>query len=347
MDTPRLFSLHRQGDLCQPGETSGTVVCLSCAHRCRIPEGGSGRCLMRVNRGGTLLVPHGYVSALNCDPVEKKPFFHFMPGENALSFGMLGCNFHCPFCQNWTISQSLRDPQASLRAEKCSAEEIVAAAGRSRCRIVASTYNEPLISNEWAVEIFKLAKADGLANAYVSNGFASPEALDYVMPWLDAANIDLKCFSDDSYRPLGGRLQPVLDTIRTLHENGKWVEITTLLVPGFNDSPEEISRIARFVAATNPDIPWHVSAYHANYKYRDAPSHTPAETVEKAVAIGRDAGLKFVYSGNLPGFHELADTRCPACRTTLVSRRGFTVQAIALDAGACPGCGERIPGRWS
>lgn len=347
MNAEQLIELNRPGELSREGDKEGSVQCLACAHNCMIPPGKHGRCYLRVNRGGCLRVPFGYVSALNIDPVEKKPFYHFLPGQTALSFGMLGCNFQCPFCQNWTISQCLRDPEALTRIERCEPKAMVNAALNQGARIVCSTYNEPLITSEWAVAIFKRAKAKGLRTAYVSNGFASPAVIDYLDPWLDAMNVDLKCFREANYAALGGRLQPVLDTIRRLRKMGKWVEVITLVVPGFNDSDEELADIARFVAETDPAIPWHVSAYHANYKYRSREACTPAATIARAVSIGREAGLNFVYSGNLRGPAELGDTRCPSCGRTLIERHGFCSGRSGLQDGACPDCRTQIPGVWN
>jgi pyruvate formate lyase activating enzyme len=346
MDADHLLSLNRPGTLFEPTEKAGAIRCLACAHRCTIPAGGHGTCRMRENRDGQILVPHGYVSALSADPVEKKPFFHFLPGATAMSFGMLGCNFRCPFCQNWTISQCLRDPDAVTRAELCSAATVVDAAVQRRAKLVASTYNEPLITTEWAVDIFKLAKNRGMKTAYISNGFASAEVLEFLAPWLDAMNVDLKCFSEEHYERLGGRLQPVLDSIAWLREAGKWIEVITLVVPEFNDSDEELADTARFIASVDPDIPWHVSAYHASYKHADGPAATPAETILKAVEIGRQCGLRHIYSGNLRNQSELADTQCPACGETVIERVGFQVRKSSLRDGECPSCGAAVAGVW-
>ncbi|MDT8389671.1 MAG: AmmeMemoRadiSam system radical SAM enzyme [Lentisphaeria bacterium] len=323
-----------------------TVRCLACAHRCVIPEGGHGRCSVRVNVAGHLLVPGGEVSALAADPVEKKPLYHFFPGATTLSFGMEGCSFTCGFCQNWRISQRARHDGLPKQTTPRTAEQIVTAALRSGLTIITSTYNEPLISSEWAVEIFTLARQHGLKTAFVTNGFASPEAVDFLAPRLDAVNVDLKCFTEENYRSLGGRLAPVLETLDRLREREKWVEVTTLVVPGFNDSDEELTALARHLAQWNPDAPWHVSAYHESYHYHAAAPRTPMETITRAIAIGKAAGLRFVYSGNLPPGAEQADTFCPACGTVLITRRGFTVTGDYLTDGACPNCGAEIPGVW-
>ncbi len=325
------------------------VRCYACGHRCLIPEGRDGVCRVRFNRGGRLFVPRGYVAtSLQLDPVEKKPFFHALPGAAALSFGMLGCDYHCGYCQNWITSQTLRDGEAVARPSRISAEAIVRCAVEHGAPIVTSTYNEPLITSEWAVEIFRLAKAKGLKTAYVSNGNATPEVLDYLRPWLDLYKVDLKGFDDAHYRKLGGKLQTVLDTIGLLVRQGFWVEVVTLVVPGWNDSDEELRRIARFLAGVSKDIPWHVTAFHPDYKMADR-DWTPAAALVRAAEIGRTEGLHFVYAGNIPGrTGSLENTYCPACRTPLIERVGFRVLTNRLGPeGVCPQCRTHIPGVWS
>jgi pyruvate formate lyase activating enzyme len=321
--------------------------CFACGHRCPIPNGAQGVCKVRFNRDGRLMVPWGYVAGAQCDPIEKKPFFHAYPGAGAFSFGMLGCDLHCGYCQNWVTSQALRDPHATLRYDAASPDDLVRAALRLRAKVVVSTYNEPLITAEWAVEVFKRAKAAGLATGFVSNGNGTPEVLRYLRPWIDLYKVDLKGFDDRRYRELGGRLQPVLDTIASLHEMGIWLEIVTLLVPGFNDSEAELGRLTAFVAGVSPGIPWHVTAFHEDYRL-SGNGGTTAAMLERAARIGVDAGLQFVYAGNLPGsVGSLEDTRCPSCRETLVRRRSFLVRENRLTAGGlCPRCGAAIPGRW-
>ena len=321
--------------------------CLACGHRCPIGPGFSGVCKVRFNRDGRLYAPYGYVNTIQCDPIEKKPFFHVRPGARALSFGMLGCDLHCGYCQNWITSQAIRDARSAMEFTPVQPSEIVAAALSCGADAVVSTYNEPLITAEWAVEVFRQARQAGLLTGFVSNGNATPEVLRYLCPWLDLYKVDLKSFNDRRYRELGGRLGPILDSIRMIYEMGFWLEIVTLLVPGFNDSDEEIDSIAKFIAGISADIPWHVTAFHPDYRML-LPACTPEESLQRAAVIGRGAGLRFVYAGNLPGqVGSLEDTRCPTCRCTLVQRRGFRVLENRIGkSGACPECGSGIPGRW-
>jgi pyruvate formate lyase activating enzyme len=321
--------------------------CYACGHECPIPEGASGVCRVRFNRGGTLHVPWGYVGGVQCDPIEKKPFFHARPGALAYSFGMLGCDLHCSYCQNWVTSQALRDPQAVAPPIETTPSALVADALRLEARVVVSTYNEPLITSEWGVAIFREARAAGLMTAYVSNGNGTPRVLEYLRPWIDLYKVDLKSFDDRHYRQLGGRLQPILETIRALHQMGIWMEIVTLLIPGFNDAPDEIERLTAFLADVSPDIPWHVTAFHKDYRMQD-PQNTTPEMLMAAADTGRRNGLRYVYAGNLPGrVGDLEHTRCHACRGLLVERYGYLVRRYRLTAdGRCPDCGTAIPGRW-
>jgi pyruvate formate lyase activating enzyme len=322
--------------------------CFSCGHCCPIPEGQAGVCKVRYNRGGTLYVPWGYVGGVQCDPVEKKPFFHAWPGALAYSFGMLGCDLHCSYCQNWVTSQALRDPEAVSPPLATTPEELVQDALRQKARLVVSTYNEPLITSEWAVAIFREARAAGLATGFVSNGNGTPQVLEFLRPWVDVYKVDLKSFDERHYHELGGRLQPILDTIRRLHEMDFWMEIVTLVIPGFNDSEDELTRLAEFLAGVSPDIPWHVTAFHKDYKMTD-PENTSVETLFRAAEIGRKAGLHYVYAGNLPGrVGELENTRCHNCHEPLIERYGYFIRGYHLTAeGTCPKCGTRLPGRWA
>src|ERR671911_237734 len=273
--------------------------CYACGHECPIPEGAVGVCKVRFNRGGKLHVPWGYVGGIQCDPIEKKPFFHARPGALAFSFGMLGCDLHCSYCQNWVTSQALRDPNAVAPPIEATPEALVQDALRLNAKLIVSTYNEPLITSEWAVAIFKEARRAGLVTGFVSNGNGTPGVLEYLRPWIDAYKVDLKSFDDRHYRELGGRLHPILDTIQQLHDMGIWLELVTLLIPGFNDSDDELKRMTEFVASVSPDIPWHVTAFHGDYKMTE-PGNTTADMLQRAAAIGAAAGLRYVYAGNLP-----------------------------------------------
>ncbi|MEZ8220912.1 pyruvate formate lyase activating enzyme [Candidatus Fervidibacteria bacterium JGI MDM2 JNZ-1-D12] len=324
------------------------VECFACGHRCIIFDGLPGVCRVRFNEGGKLYVPWGYVGALNVDPIEKKPFFHAYPGARALSFGMLGCDLRCPYCQNWQISQVMKDSVSTMLADftPITPEEFVKLALRYKARVMTSTYNEPLITSEWAVALFREGKKYGLVGSFVSNGNATPEVLDYIRPVVDLFKIDLKSMREKNYRTLGGKLQPVLDTIRWAWERGFWVEVVTLVVPKFNDSEEELRDAARYIASVSPDIPWHVTAFHPDYLMNDR-SSTPVKKLIRAAEIGYEEGLKFVYAGNLPGMvGPYENTYCPKCRELLIERYGFQVRRYRIANGKCPDCGEPIPGVW-
>jgi pyruvate formate lyase activating enzyme len=337
----------REGELYEKLDRN-RVRCYACGHCCPIPDGQPGVCKVRYNRGGTLYVPWGYVGGVQCDPIEKKPFFHAYPGALAYSFGMLGCDLHCSYCQNWVTSQALRDPNAVSPPLEASPEGLVQDALRQGARVLVSTYNEPLITAEWAVAIMKEAKAAGLVTGFVSNGNGTPQVLEYLRPWLDLYKVDLKSFDDRHYHQLGGRIQPILESIRRLHGMGLWVEIVTLLIPGFNDSEEELKRLTEFLASVSVDIPWHVTAFHKDYKMTD-PADTKPRDLLRAVEIGTRAGLRFIYAGNLPGrVGRLEDTRCPECATTVIKRFSYQIEDYRVTAdGKCPGCGYSIPGRWA
>lgn len=324
----------------------GRVRCHACANRCTIRPGEAGVCKVRFNEGGRLMVPWGYVAGLAADPIEKKPFYHVMPGSQALSFGMLGCNFHCDFCQNWVSSQTLRDEGAWAEPTPMQAQRIVAMARESGAASVISTYNEPLITVEWAVEVFRLAAADGLLCGVVSNGNATTRVLDYLRPWARLFKVDLKVFDDQRYRRLGGVLANVCNAIAALRERGFWVEVVTLLIPGFNDEDAEIRGLARFLASVSRDIPWHVTAFHPDY--RMGGQRTTPQMLVRAAEAAREAGLRYVYAGNIPGsVGEWENTRCPACGKVVVERSGFRVLGCTVGAdGLCDGCGAAIPGVW-
>ncbi|MBZ5534014.1 MAG: AmmeMemoRadiSam system radical SAM enzyme [Acidobacteriia bacterium] len=323
------------------------VRCYSCGHCCPISDGQAGVCKVRFNRGGILYAPWGYIGGVQCDPIEKKPFFHAYSGALAYSFGMLGCDLHCSYCQNWVSSQALRDSRAVVPPLRLTPEKIVEEALNQGARVLVSTYNEPLITSEWAVAIFKEAKAAGLATGFVSNGNGTPQVLEFLRPWVDLYKVDLKSFDEQRYHQLGGRLQPILDSIRRLHETNVWVEIVTLVIPGFNNSDEELTQMADFLVRVSPDIPWHVTAFHGDYKMTD-PNDTAPAILVRAAEIGKKAGLRYVYAGNLPGeVGDLENTWCHACNELLVGRSGFRITDYRLTAdGRCAKCGLSTPGRW-
>jgi len=324
------------------------VRCFACGHRCLIREGKEGICRVRFNTKGVLYVPSGYVGALQCDPIEKKPFFHAFPGRDALSFGMLGCDFHCAYCQNWITSQTLRDPDAIAPPESITPQQLVSLAKDHRAPVMASTYNEPLITSEWAVQVFQAAKEEGIVCAYVSNGNGTQEVLEYLRPWVTLYKVDLKSFDDQHYRTLGGVLRVVMETIVRLKEMGFWLEIVTLVIPGFNDSEEELKRMAKFLVSVSPEIPWHVTAFHKDYRMQD-PEHTSSKLLQRSAEIGKEAGLQFVYAGNLPGkVGRFENTYCPHCQTLLIERTGYTIlkDLLTPQEGHCPNCQKEIPGVW-
>jgi len=336
----------RPADLVQSVE-AGAVRCFACGHRCLVKPGRRGICKVRFNRDGTLYAPAGYVAALQCDPTEKKPFFHCLPGSDTLTFGMLGCDFHCGYCQNWLTSQALRDDTAGVTPTDVTADDLVQLARRHGAKLVGSSYNEPLITAEWAVEVFKAARPAGLKTAFISNGNATPEVLDFIRPWTDCYKIDFKAMDDRRYRELGGVLQHVLDAIKLVYERGFWLELVTLIVPGFNDDDAQLTRAAEYIAGVSPEIPWHVTAFHKDYKMTDPDNTTPA-TLVRACEIGARAGLRFIYAGNLPGrVGRWEHTWCPDCGDLLIERLGYVIRRQRIGAdGRCPSCGRRIPGVW-
>lgn len=342
----RLLSLSFPGELCSTVEKD-RIICHACSHRCAIPSGGSGICRVRSNEKGILRVPHGWVNGIGVDPMEKKPFYHVLPGARTLSFGMLGCNFKCDFCQNWPTSQALKDPDAGGIIREVSAHALAGLCADEGAPVITSTYNEPVISAEWAVAVFKEARSRGIRTAFVSNGYATREAVEYLGPWLDFWKVDLKTMNPGNYRKTcGGDLSHVLDTISLLKERGHWVEVVTLVVPGFNDSAGELRDAAGFIASLSRQIPWHVTAFRGEYRLAGREG-TPAETLLRACEAGKEAGLDYVYAGNIPGhLGSWENTWCPSCGTKLVERVGFSVLDNALNGGNCPKCGLKIPGVW-
>jgi pyruvate formate lyase activating enzyme len=325
----------------------GALKCFACGHRCLIKEGKRGICKVRFNEGGHLRVPTNYVAALACDPTEKKPFFHVIPGSDTLTFGMLGCDLHCAYCQNWLTSQALRDDSAGTKPSLVSPERLVTMAKSCGASLVGSSYNEPLITAEWAVDVFKAARSEGFRTAFISNGNATPQVLDYLRPWTDCYKIDLKSMSDKNYRQLGGVLDNILETVKMVYERGFWEEIVTLVIPGFNDGVDELKRAADFIASVSPDIPWHVTAFHQDYRMTEN-ANTTAEQLVGVCEIGKSAGLNYIYAGNLPGrVGRWENTYCPGCDELLVERFGYLIRQVRVTSeGKCPGCQQTIPGIW-
>ncbi len=335
----------REGEL-YDSLPDGRLRCYACGHCCPLPEGAIGVCKVRFNDGGRLRVPWGYVGGVQCDPDREEAVLSRAPRARwRTASGCSAATCIAAYCQNWVTSQALRDPAAVAPPLRTSPQELVRDALAQRARVMVSTYNEPLITSEWAVAVFKEARAAGLTTGYVSNGNGTPQVLEYLRPWVDLYKVDLKSFDDRHYRQLGGRIEPILDTIRRLHAMEFWVEIVTLLIPGFNDSRDELSRLTAFVAGVSPDIPWHVTAFHRDYKMTD-PANTTAEMLLTAADIGRANGLRYVYAGNLPGeVGDLEDTRCSGCHALLVGRYGYHIREYHITPdGRCPSCSDGGPG---
>ncbi|MBW1731541.1 MAG: AmmeMemoRadiSam system radical SAM enzyme [Deltaproteobacteria bacterium] len=323
----------------------GRVRCHLCSHRCLIKSGAKGICGVRENRDGKLFsLVYDKVIARHVDPIEKKPLFHFLPGTLSYSIATVGCNFRCLFCQNADISQMPSDLHR-IMGEKTTPQEIALDAQRSGCATIAYTYTEPTIYFELAMDTARIAASKGIKNVFVSNGYMTKECLEEIHPDLHAANVDLKAFTDRFYKEMcKAKLQPVLDSITTMKKQGVWVEVTTLLIPGQNDSPEELKDIARFLVDVDPDIPWHISRFHPTYRLTDLPP-TPPQSIRRARDIGYEMGLHYVYTGNLPG-DEGENTNCHQCGHRLIERFGFYVRSNKITNQSCPSCGAKIPGVW-
>ena len=321
-----------------------TVVCQVCAHRCTIPEGKTGICGVRRNQAGVLhSLVYDKVVSTHVDPIEKKPFYHLLPGSFSFSIATVGCNFRCQNCQNHDISQWPREHAGDLPGSQIAPAEIVKAALRSQCASIAYTYTEPAVYFELAYETARIAHAQGLKNVFVTNGYMTAEALDLIQPYLDGANVDLKGFDEAKHRSLcGAKLEPVKETIRRMREKKIWVEVTTLIIPTHNDSDDELRQIAAWLCSVDPAMPWHVSAFFPQYRLPHLPP-TPAATIFRAVDIGKAAGLRYVYSGNVRG-GEAEDTWCAHCHKRLIQRRGFAVQENLVTNGKCPACGTFVAG---
>jgi len=323
------------------------VQCHLCAHECKIDPDKRGQCMVRENRQGTLYsLVYGNIIAENVDPIEKKPLFHFLPGSTSFSIATIGCNFQCEHCQNFDISQFPRNQYPQIIGRERAPADIVAQAQAAGCASISYTYTEPTIFAEFAFDTAHQAREVGIRNVFVSNGFMTKTSATALAEVIEADNVDLKSFSDTFYRRVcKAKLQPVLDTIVELKGRGVWLEVTTLVIPGLNDSDGELKDIAAFLVSVSPDIPWHVSAFYPTYKMLDRP-RTSAATLWRAREIGLAAGLRYVYTGNIPG-DEGENTYCANCRELLIKRVGYRIQQNRITAGGCPACGTAVAGVWS
>ncbi len=324
--------------------TDGEVVCELCAHGCRIRDRKTGLCGVRMNRDGKLYSQvYGKAVATHVDPIEKKPLFHFQPGSRSFSMATVGCNFRCRHCQNAEISQMPVD-KGRIVGTDISPEQIVSQALEEGCRSISYTYTEPTVYFEFAYDTARRAVQAGLKNIFVTNGYIAEAPLKAIQPWLHAANVDLKSFQDRFYRDVcNARLGPVLDTLQRIKKMDIWLEVTTLLIPGWNDDPSEIRDLARFIKGLGAETPWHVSAYHPAYRMNDR-ARTPLETLRRAWEVGREEGLLFVYTGNVPG-DKGEHTECPHCGTCVIKRLGFRILEMNLKQGRCGQCGQALPVR--
>lgn len=322
---------------------NGRVHCFLCAHHCKIAPSGFGVCGVRQNKESKLYTHvYGEVIASHIDPIEKKPLYHFFPGSTAYSIATVGCNFKCGFCQNWQISQDSKRDASGVSGYELKPDEVVREAKRRGCRSIAYTYTEPTIFFEYAYDTAKLAKEEDICNIFVTNGYMTKETLEKIRPYLDACNVDLKSYRDEFYKKqCKASVGPVLDSIRLMKKMGIWTEITTLIIPGENDSSEELINIAGFIAGIDNNIPWHISRFHPDYKFTDS-GPTSLETLKRAAGIGRDAGLRYIYTGNVPG--ESEDTVCYNCSSILIKRYGFAGENIGLRGSRCSKCKAEIRG---
>jgi len=321
----------------------GMVHCYLCAHHCKIAESKYGFCGARQNRDGELYTHvYGEAIALHVDPIEKKPLYHFLPGTSAYSIATIGCNFRCGFCQNWQISQTNKKDNPDIKGFRLGPADVVKEAKRAKCKSISYTYTEPTIFFEYAYDTAKIAKEEGLYNTFITNGYMTREALETIKPYLDACNVDLKSFQKEFYKKIcKSDLQPVLDSIIFMKKLGIWVEVTTLVIPDENDSSEELKKIAEFIVSVDKDIPWHISRFHPDYKRTDS-MPTPMKTLKKAEAIGREAGLRYIYIGNVIG--ESEDTICYNCNTSIIKRAGYSAEVVGLKDSKCTKCSAEIKG---
>ena len=335
-----------RGELFERGPEAGYLRCTACAHRCLVAAGRAGACGVRFERGGELLVPFGYIARRYVRSVETNTIFHVRPGAKSLTFGMFGCDLRCPYCQNWKVSQALREEGLDGEPIDISAAELVDGAVAEGCEVVASAYNEPMITAEWGRAVFEEARRRGLVTALISDGNSTPEALAYMRGVADVFRVDLKGYTTEQYRALGGRLEPVLASIKEAHRLGYWVEVVTLVVPGWNDDPAGIRALGAEIAAIDRNIPWHLNAFYPRYRMRDRPP-TDAGFLVDIAGTAYARGMKFVYVSNMADrVSELSHTRCPRCYEVVVRRFNYATEEVRIKDGACPGCGERIPGLW-
>jgi pyruvate formate lyase activating enzyme len=343
--------LERLADFARPAELferheQGHIRCTACAHRCVIQEGRAGACAVRFVKNDTLLAPHGYVARRYVRTVEINTLYHFHPGARSLIVGMYGCDLRCPYCHNWRLSQALREDVADEEPLPCTPEELAELAVQSNCTVMAAAYNEPMISAEWIRAVFTAAKARGLATAIISDANTTREALSYVRPVCDGYRVDLKAQDNERYKALGGRLAPVVDAISLAKELGFWVEVVTMVVPGFNDDLAGLRSLADAISRIDREIPWHLNAFVPRYKLDRLP-RMEMGALASAVGMAYARGLQFVYASNAPGgYSELSHTRCPRCHEVLIERNDYVTIANRVTSGACPHCHTRVPGVW-
>lgn len=320
------------------------IQCQLCPHRCTLIDGQLGVCRVRKNIDGELYsLNYDRVAATHLDPIEKKPLYHFLPGSSSFSLATMGCNFSCKFCQNHSLSVVVEE--SAIHGDPITPEQLVATARKHRAASISYTYSEPTIYFELMLETARLAREAGMKNVIITNGYMTPEALEMIAPYLDAANVDIKAFSEDFYlKYCGGRLMPVLETVKAMKKKGVWVEITTLLIPGVNTDKKEINDLASFIAGVDTGMPWHISRFFPQHRLLDIPI-TPTEAIYRALETGKRLGIKYLYGGNITS-DEWSDTDCPGCGALLIERSGYQVSLVHLQQGKCDQCGLPLPGVW-